>query len=313
MAARILKGEKVIRVVYMGTPDYARVILERLLIESDIDVELVLTQPDRPVGRKKIMTPPPVKELAHDKGIEVLQPLTLKESAIVAAIKEKNPDFIVVAAYGQLLPKEVLDIAPCINLHASILPKYRGASPIQQALLNGDEYSGVTAMLMEEGLDTGAILGFRFIKSSEAQRLDLMTQKLSIMAAELTVRVLKRFDKLQPIEQLGAIASKCKKIKREDGLVDLSSAKSVAQKGAAFFGWPGLFLENGMKLHGVTLVSENEEYRKGEIVAIEDEAVILGCAKGSLRIEQLQAKSKAKMSAKAYLAGKRLKVGDTLL
>ena len=297
----------------MGTPEYARVILERMINEKGIEVELVLTQPDRPVGRKKILTPPPVKELALAHEIEVLQPLSLKESEVVAAIEEKKPDYIVVAAYGQLLPKEVLDIAPCINLHASILPKYRGASPIQQALLNGDEYSGVTAMLMEEGLDTGAMLGFRFIKSSQAQRLDLMTQKLSEMAAELTVNVLKSFDKLQPIEQLGAAASKCKKIKREDGLVTLDSAKHIAQKAAAFYGWPGLFLESGMKLHGVTLVEAEKEYSEGEIVAVDGEAVVIGCKRGSLRVEELQAKSKAKMPAKAYLAGKRLKVGDSIL
>ncbi len=302
-----------INIVYMGTPEYAAVILKELLKQKDFTISLVLTQPDRPVGRKKVLTPPPVKELALEHNIEVLQPLTLKDEKIVSAIASKKPDFIVVAAYGQLLPKEVLDIAPCINLHASILPLYRGASPIQQALLNGDEYSGVTAMLMEEGLDSGAMLGFNFIKSQEAARLDSMTEVLSTMAAKLTVDVLRNFDILNPIEQLGANATKCKKIKREDGLVDFGSAKVLSQKAAAFYGWPGIFLESGTKLHNVVLVEDSSSNEEGIILAIEGDAVIVGCGEGSVKIEQLQAKSKAKVSAKAYIDGKRLKVGDILL
>ncbi|HGZ69849.1 MAG TPA: methionyl-tRNA formyltransferase, partial [Nitratifractor sp.] len=121
-----------LNIVYMGTPEYAAVILNALLNDGEVNIDLVLTQPDRPVGRKKTLTAPPVKVLAEENGIEVLQPLTLKKQEVVAVIGSKKPDLIVVAAYGQLLPKEVLDIAPCINLHASILPKYRGASPIQQ-------------------------------------------------------------------------------------------------------------------------------------------------------------------------------------
>ena len=159
-----------IKVVYMGTPEYAKVILESLINHSEICVDLVLTQPDRPVGRKKVLTPPPVKVLAQKCDIEVLQPNSLKEDDIKDAIASKKPDFIVVAAFGMLLPKDILDIAPCINLHASILPKYRGASPIQQAILNGDEFSGVTAMLMDEGLDTGDMLGFKFIKTNRAAK-----------------------------------------------------------------------------------------------------------------------------------------------
>ncbi len=302
-----------ISIVYMGTPEYAKVILQHLIDEKDIEINLVLTQPDRPVGRKRVLTPPPVKELALEHSIEVLQPISLKDESIVAAIKESKPDIIVVAAYGQLLPKAVLEIAPSINLHASILPKYRGASPIQQTLLNGDEYSGVTAMLMEKGLDTGDMLGFRYIASSEAPRLDEMTQKLSEMAAELTVSVVRNFENLEPIAQLGASASKCKKIVRSDGLVYFSSAKELYQRYSAFYGWPGIFLESGTKLHGVRLIDDKKTYNEGEILAIEGSSVVIGCAKGRVQIEQLQAKSKAKMDAKAYILGKRFKVGDTLL
>ncbi len=123
----------------MGTPHYAKEILKTLVEAEDMEVSLVLTQPDRPVGRKKVLTAPPVKELALEHGIHVLQPHRLSDEGIEDAIKALKPDFIVVAAFGQILPKSILDIAPCINLHASLLPQYRGASPVQQSLLNGDK------------------------------------------------------------------------------------------------------------------------------------------------------------------------------
>lgn len=300
-------------IVYMGTPEYAVVILEKVLQESDIDVDLVLSQPDRPVGRKRVLTAPPVKELAVAHNIEVLQPQSLKDEEVVSQIKQHNPDFIIVAAYGQLLPKEVLDIAPCINLHASILPLYRGASPIQQALLNGDEYSGVTAMLMEEGLDTGPILGFKYIKTADAPRLDIMTKRLSTMAADLTLEVLKEYENLAPIQQLDAVSSKCKKIKKTDGLANFNSAKVLYAKASAFFGWPGVYLESGLKLHDIELQESTKEYRAGEILGIEGDAIVVGCKSGAVKIHSLQPQSKAKMSAKAYILGKRLSVGDRLL
>ncbi len=302
-----------INVIFMGTPLYAKVILQKLLEDSEIEVSLVLTQPDRPVGRKKTLTPPPVKELAQSHNIEVLQPLSLKDKAIIETLKSKKADFIIVAAYGMLLPKEVLELAPCINLHASILPQYRGASPIQQALLNGDEYSGVTAMLMDEGLDTGDILAFSFLKTNEAPTLPLMMEKLSFLAADLTVDVIKKFNKLLPLKQLNALASKCKKIKKEDGLVDFSSAEKLYRKYSAYFGWPGIFLESGLKLHDIELLDRDSTHKEGEILEIDKEYIIVACKKGTLKIKELQPKSKAKMAAYSYILGKRLKVGDTLL
>jgi len=301
------------KIVFMGTPEYAKVILNSLILDKDVEVNLVLTQPDRPVGRKKVLTPPSVKVLAQENDISVLQPENLKDNAVVEKIKKATPDIIVVAAYGQLLPKDVLEIAPCINLHASILPMYRGASPIQQAILNGDEYSGVTAMLMDVGLDTGDMLGFKYVKTSEAPTLDLMMRKLSILAAELTTDVIKEYESLQPIKQLNSLSSKCKKIKKQDGLVDFSSAKKLYRKYCAYFGWPGIYLENGMKLHGVELVDTDCQNCVGELLEIKDEYIKVGCEIGSIKVQELQPKSKAKMDAKAYILGKRLKVGDNLL
>ncbi len=301
------------KVIFMGTPAYADVILKRLIEDKSIEVVLVLTQPDRPVGRKKVLTPPPVKVRAQESGIEVLQPESLKDEKVVNSIKAVDVDLIIVAAYGQLLPKSVLDIAPCVNLHASILPMYRGASPIQQAILNGDEYSGVTAMLMDVGLDTGDMLGFKYIKTSQAPTLDLMMQKLSELASDLTIDIVKEFENLAPIPQLGAISSKCKKIKKQDGLVNFDSALKLYRKYCGYFGWPGIFIEGGMKLHGVELLESSSQNCVSQILSIEDEAIVIGCGVGSIKVKELQAPSKAKMGAKAYIMGKRLKVGDNLL
>ncbi len=309
----IHKRNRMINIVFMGTPEYAKVILEALINYKEINVTSVFTQPDRPVGRKKVLTPPPVKVLAQEHGIEVFQPLTLKDKEVVSNIKSQKPDFIIVAAYGQILPKAVLDIAPCINLHASILPKYRGASPIQQALLNGDEYSGVTAMLMNEGLDTGDILSFSFVQTSEAPTLDLMMKRLSFLAANLIIYTVEEFDNINPIPQNGSMSSKCQKIKKQDGLVDFSNAQKLYRKYCAFLGWPGIFLENGMKLHGVELLENRSKNKMGEILEINDKYITIGCSKGSIKVEKLQPPSKAKMDAKAYLIGKRLKIGDYLV
>ena len=180
----------------MGTPHYAKEILNTLIEAEDMEVSLVLTQPDRPVGRKKVLTPPPVKSLALEHGIEVLQPNRLSDEGIEHAIKNLKPDFIVVAAFGQILPKSILDVAPCINLHASLLPQYRGASPVQQSLLHGDEKTGVTSMLMEEGLDTGPMLEkVEFVIPSD-MRLHALMAQLTSDACTLTLSTIRNYDNL---------------------------------------------------------------------------------------------------------------------
>ena len=296
----------------MGTPLYAKEILEELIKSKEFEVVLVVTQMDKKVGRKKILTPPPVKVLANEYNIEVLQPKSLRDEEVVKKIKSLKPDFIVVAAFGMLLPKEILEIAPSINLHASILPKYRGASPIQQAILNCDRYSGVTAMLMDEGLDTGEMLGFRYVKI-ENLRVDEVTKLLTTQAAKLTLSVLREFERLNPIKQLHSNASVCKKIKKEDGLVDFSDAKELITKFRAFFGWPGVFLENGVKLIDIELVESSLQNQEGKILEILKDSIIVGCKKGKIKINMVQPKSKSKMSAKAYIVGQRKRVGDSFI
>jgi methionyl-tRNA formyltransferase len=301
------------KIVYMGTPHYAREILERLIKADDMEVVLVLTQPDRPVGRKKILTPPPVKVLAEENKIDVLQPNRLSDEGMFEAIKAANPDYIIVAAFGQILPKNILDIAPCINLHASILPQYRGASPVQQSLLNGDEKSGVTSMLMEEGLDTGDILEIVEFAIPENMRLHALMQQLTDDACELTLSTVRNFKSITPQKQNEAEATLCKKIKKSDGEIDFDDAVSIYNKYRAFEGWPGIFASNGTKFDGVALLEKDTAHKAYEICGFEEESVIVGCNIGTLKIATLQPASKKAMSAKAYCVGRGLKVGDLIL
>lgn len=301
------------KIVYMGTPHYAKEILNTLIQADDMEVSLVLTQPDRPVGRKKVLTPPSVKVLALEHDIEVLQPNRLSNKGIEEAIKLVSPDFIIVAAFGQILPKSILDIAPCINLHASLLPKYRGASPVQQSLLNRDEKTGVTSMLMEEGLDTGDMLEkIEFIIPEEMRLLALM-QQLTADACELTLSTIRNFEHIVAQKQDGKQATLCTKIKKSDGEVDFSDAEVIYAKYRAFEGWPGIFSSNGTKFDGLSLAECQSQNNAYEILAFEDDSVIVGCDKGSLKIETVQPASKKAMSAKAYCLGRGLKVGNNII
>jgi methionyl-tRNA formyltransferase len=229
------------------------------------------------------------------------------------AIRDANPDYIIVAAFGQILPKNILDIAPCINLHASLLPQYRGASPVQQSLLNGDEKSGVTSMLMEEGLDTGDILEIVEFVIPEDMRLHALMQQLTDDACELTLSTVRNFKSISPQKQNEAEATLCKKIKKSDGEVGFDDAVSIYNKYRAFEGWPGIFASNGTKFDGVELADKESEYKAYEILRFEEESVIVGCTKGALKIDTLQPASKKAMSAKAYCVGRGLKIGSKII
>jgi len=302
------------RILFMGTPDYATKILEKL-IDSSYDVVALYTQPDKPVGRKQVLTPPHIKQycLNNSLKIPIFQPEKLRNNEEVTnEIKSFNPDFIVVAAYGQILPKEILDIAPCINLHASLLPKYRGASPIQESLLNDDEYTGVTSMLMEEGLDSGDILALQYLKITPTMEVAEAFDKLSHIASELTITTLDNFENIKPKKQNESDVSFCKKIKKEYGLVSFNNAKQLYLKYKAYSYWPGIFLESGLKIKDIKLVEESSINNEGEILQINDNSVIISCKKGSIEVETLQAPSKKAINAADFLKGKRISVGDIL-
>lgn len=300
------------KIVFMGTPSYATQIFQKL-IECDYEIVGLFTQPDKPVGRKQVLTPPHIKEycLSNHIDIPIFQPMKLRDEECYAVLKNLNPDLIIVAAYGQILPKNILDIAPCINLHASVLPKYRGASPIQESILSNDKLSGVTAMLMDEGLDSGEILGIRYIKIDD-DNVSGLFDRLSFCAAELTVEVLNNFIKLVPLKQNLAQVSYCKKIRKEFGLVEFNDALQVYLKSKAYAVWPGIYLSSGLKLIKINLVNENQKNNYGEILDIGQNFIDIGCSSGVIRIFIVQPESKQQMNVVDYIRGKRLKIGDSL-
>lgn len=301
------------RVIFMGTPDYAEAILKALIEDDRIDVVGVFTQPDKPVGRKKVMTAPPVKVLAQEHGIAVYQPQSLKKEDFAPVIRKLEPDYIVVAAFGQILPKSILDIAPCINLHASILPAYRGASPIQQSLLHGDSKSGVTAMLMDEGMDTGDIITIEETPIPSTMLAHELFDTLTDIAARMTPEVIHRFDSFTITPQDDALATHCKKISKADGEVSFDNAVQLYNRYRAFTPWPGVYLSGGLKLIEIEMGSETGLHEPGQILAIEKGRIEVGCKEGSVWIIKVQPPSKKAMDIDSYINGQRLQHGDSLV
>ncbi|PNV82577.1 MAG: methionyl-tRNA formyltransferase [Sulfurimonas sp.] len=300
------------KIIFMGTPDYAARILEKIISTKDMEVVAVYTQPDKPVGRKKVLTPPIVKTIALQNKISVYQPKRLRDESVIQELKEIECDYIVVAAYGQILPREILEHAPCINLHASILPQYRGASPIQQTLLNGDSKTGVTAMLMDEGLDTGDIIKIKEIDVGENEMAESLFDRLTDVASELTLDVLQNFNKYTPIKQDDAQSSHCMKITKQDGEVSFEDAQTLFNKYRAFTPWPGIYLASGLKLKKIELVERDSKHESGKILHVEKDFIVVGCKKGSIKVYRVQPESKNEMDVISYINGKRVSVADTL-
>ncbi len=301
------------KVLFMGTPDYADTILKKLLGHNNIEVVGVFTQPDKPVGRKKLLTPPPVKQTALQHHIPVYQPSRLRDDKAIEDVLGIACDYIVVAAYGQILPRQILDYAPCINLHASILPQYRGASPIQQTLLNGDTKTGVTAMLMEEGLDTGDIIKIETVEVTPDEMVESLFHKLTEIAAELTIDVLENFESYTPVAQDDAQATYCKKITKADGEISFDNAQTIYNKYRAFTPWPAIFTKDGLKLKEIALHDTQTKHQTaGQILSMGKKSIIVSCLQGSLEIFKVQPASKKEMDVLSYCNGKRLSVEDYL-
>jgi methionyl-tRNA formyltransferase len=301
------------RVIFMGTPDYAAAILHSLIEAEDIEVVAVYTQPDKPVGRKGVLTPPAVKVLAQEAGIRVIQPNRLRDEEIIDELLKIQCDMIIVAAYGQILPKEILEYVPCVNLHASILPYYRGASPIQQSLLHDDLQSGVTAMWMDEGLDTGEIIKTVTVEIAPDEMVSTLYEKLTEVAVHLTLDVMRTWDRHSAVPQNGAEASHCKKILKSDGLIAFVDAREIYNRYRAFTPWPGIYLESGLKIKEMRLEEERSIGEIGMITQLDKESALIQCKKGSLRITRVQAPSKQETSIVDYLNGKRIGCGHPLV
>lgn len=311
-----------LRIVFMGTPDFAASILERIAGAGE-DVVLAVTQPDRAKGRGKGVSMPQVKVCALEHGIEVFQPEKVKEAEAVEVIREKKPDVIIVAAFGQILPKDLLEIPKygCINVHASLLPEYRGASPIQSSIMDGKKETGVTIMQMDEGLDTGDILMQRSIPIAEDETGGSLFDKLSELGAELMVEALPliKDGKLDPVKQVDIKSSYAGMLKKNSGRIDFSlSAIEIERRVRAMDPWPGAYTVLDGKTLKIwkTSAIENKDTidinKIGKITNITKDDFTVQCGSGSLVINELQLEGRKRMKTHDFLLGVKLKEGDEL-
>ncbi len=296
------------RVLFMGTPDFAVPALNAIAKEHE--VVGVITQQDKPRGRGHKMSPTPVKEAAIENNIEVYQPIKVKEQESVKIIRELNPDVIVVIAFGQILSKEILDIPRlgCINVHASLLPKYRGAAPIQWAVINGDEYSGVDTMYMEEGLDTGDIIESVKVKLDKDETGGSLFDRLSLKGAEVILSTLKKLEsgEFSRTKQDESQATYAGKITKDMGLLDYN--KSASELECLIRGlnpWPAAFTfldSKRVKVWKASVVDIDKNVTPGTIVSKKKQLVIATADKG-LSIDELQVEGKKRMKASDFLNG----------
>lgn len=299
----------------MGSPSFAVPAL-RALANAKYPLVGVITQPDRPAGRGNILTPPPVKSAALELGLEVFQPEKLRAPEAMQRLRDWNPGLIVVAAFGQILRPDVLNLPPCgcVNIHASLLPRHRGAAPIQAAILAGDKETGITIMLMDEGIDTGPMLSQRAIEISPADTGGSLFEKLSTLGGELLLETLPPYLRGELIHQPQPVegVTYAPMLKKEDGLLDFTRpAAELERKIRAFQPWPGAFLRwQGalLKIHAAH-VAEGQAGKQGNAEAGKQVAFdglpAVVTADGILAFDELQPPGKAKMSGKAFLAGGR--------
>lgn len=300
-------------VVFMGTPDFAAESLKQLL-SSKHTVSAVFTKQDMPRGRKMIMTPPEVKVLALEHNLPVYQPKTLKDEEVINRIKEINPDVIAVVAYGKLLPPEVLDIPKygCINVHGSLLPKYRGAAPIQWTVLNGDEYGGVTTMYMAEGLDTGDMILTYKTRVGENETSGELFDRLAFEGGKLLLDTLELLEKGQAprIPQNESEATHAPMLSRESCQVDFEkTASEVHNLIRGLSPWPvAQTTLEGKKVKLISSRVSKLQGNPGEVISVNP--LTLACKEGSVEILMLQLEGKKAMESKAFLLGHKLNIGD---
>ncbi len=297
-------------IVFMGTPDFAEESL-RALVGAGYNVSAVFTKPDMPVGRKHILTPPEVKVAAEELRLPVYQPTTLKDDQVFETLKDLNPDLIVVVAYGKLLPKRVLDLPKygCINVHASLLPKYRGASPIQWAIVCGESETGVSTMLLDEGMDTGDILLTAKTEISDTENVEQLWDRLKEMGGKLLIDTVKGLEEnsITPIKQDESQASYAPIIKKTDGLIDWSkSAFEINCKIRGLHAWPVAYTKvDGkiLKIFSAEIVEKQGEC--GKVLKSEKE-LIVACGEKALKITELQLEGSKRMKTEDFLRGKKI-------
>lgn len=307
------------RVVFMGTPDFAVGTLEAI-IEAGHEVVGVFTQPDKPKGRGKAMQFPPVKEAALAHNLPVYQPIKIREAAFVEELAKLAADVIVVVAFGQILTKEILDMPKygCVNVHASLLPKYRGAAPIQWAVIDGEEESGVTTMLMNEGIDTGDMLEKVVVPLDEKETGGSLFDKLAQKGAELLVETLVKLEngtaKRTPQEE--SQATHAKMLKKELGCIDFGKpAVEIERLIRGLNPWPSAYTGykgKTLKIWDATVVCEEREGQVGEIVEVGKNELLIKTGQGLLALEEVQLEGKKRMDIGAFLRGNAVEAGVIL-
>lgn len=311
-----------LRIVFMGTAELARASLQALLTDPQFQLLAAVTQPDRPKGRALKPQASPVKQLAVQAGVAVLQPARARDPQFIGELKSLAPDVIVVAAYGQILPQQILDAPPygCINVHASLLPKYRGAAPIQWAIVNGDPETGVTIMKMTAELDAGDMLSRSSIAIDPDETGAQLHDRLAELGAKLLGETLPAYvaGKIQPAPQDRSQATYARKITREDGRIDWSlPAESLRNRIRAFTPWPGAYVNFNaagqsriLKFWRASV--ESLQGQPGTILRADRDRLVIACGRDALRIQELQPEGGRRMKSAEFLAGHRLVSGARL-
>lgn len=310
------------KVIFMGTPDFSVGTLEAL-VEAGHEVVLAVTQPDKPKGRGKEMQFTPVKECALKYNIPVFQPRRVREAECIEELRKYNADIMVVVAFGQILPKEILEMTPygCVNVHASLLPKYRGAAPIQWSIIDGEEVTGVTTMQMNEGLDTGDMLLKVEIPIEEKETGGSLHDKLAEAGAKLCVKTLEALQNktVTPVPQGETTTAYAKMLEKQLGNIDWTkSAVEIERLIRGLAPWPSAYTNwNGkvMKIWDAKVVeSENDtnEAQPGAIVKVEKDTFDVQTGDGLLKVRELQIPGKKRMDAGAFLRGYQIKEGEIL-
>lgn len=305
------------RIVFMGTPDFARTALEAI-IKAGHEVVLVVTQPDKPKGRSGKLQISDVKDCAIKNGIEVFQPAKIKEESSVSFLKGIEADIYVVAAFGQIISQEILDLPRygCINIHASLLPKYRGAAPIQQAILDGEKVTGVTIQQMNIGVDTGDILLQRECVISEDETGGSLFDRLSDLGAELVVEALDLIEKGQiiPKPQDESKATHCGKIKKDMGLIDWSwDAQKIERYIRGLNPWPSAYTYIDGKQLKIWKAAVSDECGKcATVLKTDKKSITIACGEGSVKVLEVQLEGKKRMETSAFLLGNRILEGDRI-
>ncbi len=307
------------RIVFMGTPDFALFSL-RALIEAGEEVVGVITQPDKPKGRGYTLTPPPVKVYAEERGIPVFQPERVKDGSFDDTLRSLEPDVCVVAAYGKILPQSMLDIPKhgCFNIHGSLLPEYRGAAPMQRAIIDGKAVTGVTIQQMAAGMDTGDILVIRETEIGENDNFEDIHDRLGVLGAEAILEAIAqlREGKLSPVSQDDSLATYAAKIEKADCLLDFSRpARQLHDQIRGMSPFPLAFtrLPSGsmLKVTESRIIDEDSEGEAGKVISLDD-GIEIQCGKGRLRLVGVLPEGKGRMKAADFVRGRKIALGDIL-